>query len=324
MVTMLLSGLVMGCIFAPLALGVYISYRILRFADITVDGSFLLGGVVVAALLKGGYGTVAGLLAAPLAGALAGVVTGVLITRFDIRRILAGILVMTALYSVNQHILGVTDPRFFFSPEQSLRPVSDRVAVLLFGSLDAMEVLGGRFLPESVGAAILYGSVAIVLSGILLLFFHTRLGLAIRGAGGNETAVRAMGANVSLMIIFALAVSNAAAALTGGLFALELGSVEIGGGVGMIVTGLASVMIGGALFGRQRFSLQLISAAAGSVLFSVLISLITLNNRFSSDIKLYTAIFVVFALVLPRWLQRLRGGSGPGAVRAHAGAEKEE
>ncbi|MDX9759307.1 MAG: ABC transporter permease [Bacteroidota bacterium] len=322
MVTMLLSGLVMGFIFAPLALGVYISYRLLRFADITVDGSFLLGGVVVAALLKEGYGTVTGLLVAQVAGALAGMMTGLLITRFGIRRILAGILVMTALYSINQHILGMTDPRYFFPAEHSLRPLSESIAMALYGSLDAMEFLGGGFLPETVGAAVMYGGATVILSAALLLFFHTRLGLAIRGAGGNETAVRAMGANVSLMIVLALALSNAAAALTGALFALELGSVEVGGGVGMIVTGLASVMIGGALFGRQRFSLQLVSAAAGSVLFAVLISLITLNDRFSEDIKLFTAIFVVLALVVPRWVRRLRGGAE--SLNARTCAEGED
>ena len=304
MLTMILGALSAGFILAPLAMGIYISYRILRFADISVDGTYILGGVVAAVLIQQNADPLTALISALLAGSVAGSVTGVLITRFGIQRILAGILVMTALYSINASILG--EGIYSFPSEATLRPYSNGIAATLFGSLDEQIVLGLRFFPSYVGAVILSGVIASVFCGLLLLFFHTRLGLAIRGAGSNEDAVRAMGANVPMLIVIALAISNGAAALSGAMFAFEFESVSISEGVGTIVTGLACVMLGNAFFGRSRFSLQFISALLGALMYRLLIALLVSVDLFSGDVRLFTSIFVVVALVLPRWLLRLR------------------
>jgi putative ABC transport system permease protein len=148
----------------------------------------------------------------------------------------------------------------------------------------------------------------------MLLFFHTRLGLVLRGAGSNEVAVRAMGANVPMLIVIALAISNGAAALSGAMFAFEFESVSISEGVGTIVTGLACVMLGNAFFGRSRFSLQFISALLGALMYRLLIALLIYVDLFSGDVRLFTSVFVVAALVLPRWLLRLRT-AGTSAVK---------
>jgi putative tryptophan/tyrosine transport system permease protein len=309
MLTVFLGALSMGFILAPLAMGVFISYRILRFADISVDGTYILGGAVVAVLVQAGVDPLTALIGALLAGGVAGSVTGVLITRLGIQRILAGILVMTALYGINTGILG--DGPGSFQSGETLRPFSEGIARTLYGSLDEQIVFGMRFIPSYVGAVILSGAIASVFCGLLLLFFHTRLGLALRGAGSNEDAVRAMGANVPMLIITALAISNGAAALSGAMFAYEYYSVELSDGVGTIVTGLACVMLGNAFFGRSRFSLQFTAAVLGALMYRLLIAGIVQVEFFSQDHRLFTAIFVVAALVLPRWLLRLRKTDTP-------------
>lgn len=304
MLTVFLGALSMGFIIAPLAMGVFISYRILRFADISVDGTYILGGAVAAVLVGKGVDPLIALGAALLAGGLAGSVTGVLITRLGIQRILAGILVMTALYGINSSILGGAPASI--EPDQTLRQFSDGIATALYGSMDEQVVLGMKFFPSYVGAVLLSGVIAGVFGALLLLFFHTRLGLALRGAGSNEVAVRAMGANVPMLIVIALAVSNGAAALSGAMFAYEYYSVDISEGVGTIVTGLACMMLGNAFFGRSRFSLQFASALIGAVMYRLLIAAISQVEFFSGDMRLFTAVFVVAALVLPRLLLRLR------------------
>lgn len=304
MLTVILGALSMGFIIAPLAMGVFISYRILRFADISVDGTYILGGAVAAVLVRQGVDPLTALVGALLAGGFAGSITGVLITRLGIQRILAGILVMTALYGINAGILGDGSARI--ESGQTLRQLSDGITMALYGSLDEQIVFGMRFFPSYVGAVILSGAIAGVFCALLLLFFHTRLGLALRGAGSNEVAVRAMGANVPMLIVIALAISNGAAALSGAMFAYEYYSVDISEGVGTIVTGLACMMLGNAFFGRSRFSLQFASALIGALMYRLLIAAITQVEVFSVDTRLFTAVFVVAALVLPRWLLRLR------------------
>jgi putative tryptophan/tyrosine transport system permease protein len=305
MLTMLINGLTIGFILVPLAIGVYISYRILRFADISVDGTYVLGGAVAVQLFNTGVGPFAASAVSVLAGAVAGAVTGILITRFGIRRILAGILVMTALYSMNSSILN--GPGQSLGTESPLHVFAMATAESVFGSTDAHELLGMHFLPERLVAMLLYGVVATSFFILLLLFFHTKLGLAIRGAGSNEDAVRAMGAHVQLFIVAALAIANGLAALSGALMLQEQYKVGISDGVGMIVTGLACVMIGDAFLGRRRFSLQFFSAMLGALIYCMLIALLMLSDLFSGDLRLFTAIFVVVALVLPRWLLKRRG-----------------
>ncbi|MBR9975926.1 MAG: ABC transporter permease [Bacteroidetes bacterium] len=307
MIQTLIIGLRDGFILVPLALGVFISYRLLRVADMTVDGTFVLGGMVTAVLLRDAAGPIVAITAAMLAGAVAGTVTGLLNTRLGVKRILAGILVMTALYSVNSSIVEVWRPSV--RPEESLRGVAGQLTELLYGSTDAHQLFGMKFLPEHFMSLLLYAAVAVLAAILLLFFFHTRMGLAVRGAGSNDKAVRALGANVPVLVTVALALANGLAALSGALFVQEFEGIDIKDGIGSIVTGLACVMIGHAVSARMRFSFQLLSAVAGALLYKLLISALVSNEFLSSDVKLYTAIIVLLAMMLPVWLRR--GRSGP-------------
>ncbi len=304
MLTMVIGGLSLGFILVPLALGVHISYRMLRFTDISVDGTFALGAVVAARLIMTGMEPLSATLLAAIAGALAGASTGTLITRFGIQRILAGILIMTALYSVNSYILG--QPQFDYAMHTTTVTYAESAAAALFGDLDARVLLGMKFFPRAVISLLFSGLISLVIIGGLLLFFRTRIGLAVRGAGSNEAAMRALGADVPWMLIIALSVSNGLAALSGALFTQELATVSVNDGVGMIVTGLACVMLGDAFFGRKTFAVRFVGAVVGALLYRTLIALFTFSDILSLDVRLVTAVFVTIALVMPRLLQKLR------------------
>jgi putative ABC transport system permease protein len=304
MLTMLISGLTTGFIFAPLAMGVYISYRILRFTDISVDGTFTLGGFFAARLLMWNMDPVSATLLGIAAGAAAGACTGLFITRFGIQRILAGILVMTALYSVNQFVLGANI--YNFDKETTLYSYAEAGAAALFGSTDAWELIGMKFLPTYLMSMLIYVVVSLLFCGVLLLFWRTRLGLALRGAGSNEKAVRALGVNVPLLLVITLAISNGMAALSGALWAQHSLVANQSDGMGMIVTGLACVMIGDAFFGRRRFAMRFVGATIGALIYGVLMALLVHVPATSGDVKLFTAVFVIIALVTPRMLRSLR------------------
>lgn len=302
MLTMILSGLATGFLFAPLALGVYISYRLLRFVDITVDGTYALGGVLMARLLMEGLDPVTATLLAVIGGGMFGACTGVLVTRFGIQRVLAGILVMIALYSVNMFLLGKSEHSFLY--EITLYEYAEWSAAVVFGSVDAMSVLGTTFFPVRLMSLFFSIVIVLLILLLLLLFFRTRIGLALRGAGNSESALRAQGANVPLLLIVALAVSNGLAALSGALMAQELGTAGNMHGVGMIVTGLACVMIGDAFFARRTFIWRFSGAIFGALIYRLLIALLMHAGLFDSDIKFFTAMFVVILLVLPRMSRR--------------------
>lgn len=304
MIHQLIHGLNYGFIFAPLAMAVFISYRLLRFTDLTVDGTFVLGGMLTAVLLRDAVGVLPATLAAVGAGAVAGAVTGLLNTRLGVRRILAGILVMTTLYSVNSFIIGGWQTSI--PADTSLMGVAARLATAIYGSTDRYEFLGMTFFPEYLMSLLLHAGITLVFGALLLVFFHTRMGLAIRGAGSNEDAVKALGANVPVLVTVALALSNALAALSGSLYAQELHSIEFKDGVGSIVIGLACIMIGQALFRRKRFSLQLFSAVVGALFYRLLIAVVVIDSTLREDVKLYTSVIVLLAILLPGWLRRGR------------------
>ncbi|MBE0643895.1 MAG: ABC transporter permease [Bacteroidetes bacterium] len=304
MLTMIIGGLSLGFILVPLALGVHISYRLLRFTDISVDGTYALGGVVAAQLIIMGLEPVTATVLAAIAGAMAGACTGLLITRFGIQRILAGILIMTALYSLNFYVLGKS--AHLYDAEITMLTYAESGAIAVFGDTGAHFLFGMKFFPRSVMSLLYYGAMALLLGGALLLFFRTRIGLAVRGAGSNEAAMRALGADVPLLLVVALAISNGLAALSGALLSQELAMVSITDGVGMIVTGLACVMLGDAFFGRKTFVWRFAGALIGALIYRVLIAMLSFISIFSSDVRLVTAIFVTLALVFPRLLKKLR------------------
>ena len=271
-----------GVLWGVMALGVYITFKVLDFADLTVDGSFALGGAVSATLIVSGMNPYPSLLVALAAGMLSGVVTGLLHTKLQIPGILAGILTQIALYSINIRIIGAAN-------------------VPLLGE-DTVISLITEVLPLSKNwvTLILGAVVAAVLIGALYWFFGTEMGCAIRATGSNENMVRALGCNTDTMKIVGLALSNGLVALSGGLVAQSQGYGDVGMGTGTIVIGLASIIIGEVIFGsRFNFAYKLLSVVLGSVIYRVIIAFVLRLGFRSTDLKLLTAIIVALALSIP-------------------------
>jgi putative tryptophan/tyrosine transport system permease protein len=302
--TLLIGAFTIGLILSLLALGVFISFRVFEFPDITADGSITLGAAVAAVLLVHHVHPVIATLAAALAGAIAGTLTGVIHTRFGINKLLSGILVMTALYSTNLHVMG-----------KSNVPLLDArsLASLAEGAFDTMSGDGGvNVLDWTVAnrdAAMLFASfMAAALVGVALyLFFRTNLGTAMQASGDNAQMIRALGVNVENMIVLGLALSNALVALSGALLAQYQGFADVQMGIGMVVWGLASIIIGEALVGVRQLGFIIVGAVMGSVLFRLLVAIALRAGLDPNDLKLVTAVFVFCALILPGFLKRLAG-----------------
>lgn len=271
-----------GVIWGIMALGLYISYRLLDFADLTVDGSFATGAAVTVMLILAGWPAWAAMLAALVAGMAAGFITGVLHTVLGIAPILAGILTQIALYSINLHILGN-------KPNQAI-------------SVDKYDLLLSL---RNVNTAIL---VALAFAAALILlfywFFGTELGSAVRATGCNQSMAKAQGINISAMKVFALALSNGIVALSGGLLAQYQGFADAQMGRGAIVIGLASIIIGEvlaeAIFKKgMNFSICLASAVFGGVIYYVVMGIVLWLKLPTNDMKLFTAIIVAAFLAVP-------------------------
>jgi putative ABC transport system permease protein len=309
--TLLIGSWTVGLILALLALGVFISFRIFAFPDITADGSLTLGAAVAAALIFRGYSPWAATAASMLAGALAGGTTGVLHTRFGINGLLAGILVATALYSVNLHIMGrsnipLLDARTMGSD------LADVVAKLS-GPVENLRFLGWqvRFRDAVNLAAVML--LVIAVAWALRAFLRTGLGTAMRATGDNPRMIRSLGVDVGRMITLGLMMSNALVALSGAILAQYQGFADIQMGIGMIVWGLASVILGQALVGTGGLGLSITGAVLGSLLFRLMVALALRWGLDPNDLKLITAAFVFAALVLPKvFAGRIR--PSPGAL----------
>jgi len=286
------GALEVGLIFALVALGVLISFRMLRFPDLTVDGSFPLGGAVAATLI----GVVrvdpfTASVAATCAGALAGVMTGWLNVKLKIMDLLASILMMIALYSINLRIMGkpnvplITEPTVF-------------------------TLLQPEGMPDYVARALILLVVVVLAKGLMDWFFSTQMGLAIRATGANPTMARAQGVCTNTMVLIGMAISNALVALAGALFAQSQGGSDISMGVGTIVVGLAAVIIGESILPSRRLFVLTLAVVVGAVLYRFFIAL-ALNADFiglqAQDLNLVTALLVTIALVLPLLRQRLQG-----------------
>jgi putative ABC transport system permease protein len=298
--TLLVGSWTVGLILALLALGVFVSFRIFAFPDITADGSLTLGAAVAAALIVRGYSPWTATAASMLAGAVAGGTTGVLHTRFGINGLLAGILVATALYSVNLHVMGRSN-----IPLLDARTVgTDLVDAVskVAGSVDSIRVLDREIRFRD---AVNLAAVALLVAAIaaaLRAFLRTSLGTAMRATGDNPRMVRALGADVGRMITLGLMMSNALVALSGAILAQYQGFADIQMGIGMIVWGLASVILGQALIGMGGLGLSITGAVLGSLLFRLLVALALRWGLDPNDLKLITAAFVFAALVLPKVL----------------------
>lgn len=271
-----------GVLWGIMTLGVYITFKILNFADMTVDGSFALGGATSAILIVMGVNPYLSLLVAFFAGALAGLVTGFLHTKLKIPGILAGILTMIALYSINIRIMGKSN-------------------IPLLGIDTIVSIVSGILPIDKTLSSMLIGVVfSGVLIGAMYWFFGTELGSAIRATGNNERMVRALGVDTDTTKNIGLALSNALAALSGALVAQSQGYADVGMGTGTIVIGLASIIIGEVIFGKHfGFWYRLLSVVLGSVIYRIIIAIVLQLGMKSTDLKLLTAIIVAFALALP-------------------------
>jgi putative ABC transport system permease protein len=290
----LLSTWTFGLALALVALGVFVSYRLFSFPDITTDGSFTLGGVVTVSLLVAGHDPATAMLAGMTAGAAAGITTAVIHAFLGVEPLLAGILVSTALASVNLVALG-----------RSNLPLGS--ATTLF---DVSERLGGPWLVKLGVDATLAGecartgfvllAVTITVAG-LYLFFRTQLGTAMRAGGDTPTMARALGRNTALLTVAGLAISNSLTAAAGGLVAQYQGFADVQMGIGMVVWGMASVFLGRALVAAGGLGTALAAAAAGSVTFRLLVATALRAGLDPDWLKAATALVVLAALVAPRF-----------------------
>jgi putative ABC transport system permease protein len=269
-----------GLAYGLVALGIVITFRILSFPDLTVDGSFPLGAAVVARLIMEGVPPVYGILMAIIAGFLAGCCTGFLNTKLKINSLLAGILMMTVLYSVNLRIMGRSNIQLL-TVSTFLTP------------LENLEI--SRFIP-------IIGFFFVVSFGVKFLsdlFFHTQIGFAMRATGDHEQMIRSLGVNTDNMTILGLGISNAFVALSGALVAQDQGFSDVGMGIGMIVAGLASIIIGEALIGKTTVQRMTLAALTGSIIYKFIISLGLRMGLAPTDLKLATGVMVIMALGIP-------------------------
>ena len=288
--TIAMSAVELGLLYTLLTLGLFISYRILDIPDLTVDGSFTLGAAVSVIITMKGSPEL-GILAAAAAGTLAGMVTAILQTKLKIQPILAGILTMTGLYSINIMIMG--KPNLSLLGEETI-----------FTKLNT--ALGGE------NAEIVIGVVGVAVICILLgIFLHTNVGLAIRATGDNEDMVRSSSINVDRMKIIGLALANALVALSGALVAQKQASADTGMGTGMVVIGIASLIIGEVIVDsvvKQRgIKANIIAAIIGSIIYRLIISLALTFEISATSMKLISAIIVAFAISYPVIISGVKG-----------------
>ncbi|UVI30070.1 ABC transporter permease [Paenibacillus spongiae] len=266
----------LGLLYSLMALGVYITFRILDFPDLTVDGSFATGGAVAAVLLSNGYSLWIALITAFLAGSAAGLCTGLLHTKGKINGLLSGILMMIALHSINLRIMG--------KPNTSLLGLEP-----LFSSI------------SPIWLKLIVVAICILFIKFLLdMFFRTDLGLALRATGDNPRMIRSFGANTDNTKMLGISLSNGLVALSGGLIAQQSSYADISMGVGIIVIGLASVIIGEAILGARTIFMATLAAVLGSIIYRIVVALaLRVEWLEASDLKLITALLVIVALVLP-------------------------
>ena len=296
-----------GLIWGLMAIGVYLTFRILDVADLTVDGSLATGGAVCVMLIRGGVNPWIAVLAAFIAGALAGLATGFFHTKCGIPAILAGILTQLALYSINLRIMG----------GKSNQTVSVDKYDLLASQRYVRELGLNNPLP-------LMLLVLAVVIGILYWFFGTEKGCSIRATGANPSMARAQGINTNANIVMGLALSNGLVAFSGGLLAQYQGSADVNMGRGAIVIGLAAVIIGEVLFGKlfRNFALRMLSVGIGAIIYYIVLQIVLQLGLNTNDLKLISALIVAVFLAIPYWKSKLtRVKTAPAAGKggsAHA------
>ena len=274
-----------GVIWGIMAIGVYITFRVLDIADLTVDGSFGTGGAVLVMCTIAGVNAWLGMLIAFLAGCLAGLVTGIFHTKFGIPAILAGILTQLALYSINLRILG--------------NKANQTLSVWQYKL-----ILSLRNIPMAIVIGLIF--VAVIM-GILYWFFGTELGSGIRATGANQAMARANGINTSRNKIIGLVISNGIVAVSGALFSQYQGFADVNMGRGAIVIGLAAVIIGEVVFGKifKNFAFKLLACVGGGIIYYIVITLVLRLGLNANDLKLFSALVVALFLGVPFWKNRV-------------------
>lgn len=282
------SAVTLGILWGIMVLGLYITYRVLHCSDLTVDGSFTLGGAISAVYVAAGVQPILAILLATVGGLLAGLVTGILHTKFKIPDLLAGILCQFGLYSINLRIMGKANFGLLNS-------------TTLFDQVKALGV-PSRWVGLVVGIVF-----AVILIILIYCFFGTEIGCALRATGNNPDMVKAMGTNTKAMIMLGLSVGNGLVAMSGALLAQYQGYADIQMGVGTIVIGLAAIIIGEVLFSKKTYFHRLAGVVIGSIVYRIIVAIVlrlslTLDIGIkisTDDMKLFTAIIVVIALVSP-------------------------
>ena len=287
--TLVMGSLQLGLIYGMLAVGVYIAFRILGIPDLSAEGTFTFGLAESAALTVAGHPLVGGLLGF-LAGCRGGAVTGVLQTKLQIHPILAGILTMSGLYSVNLAVMGSSSNLSLVGLDTLFRMSFD-----LFSSMD-----------KEIVKLLLPALFCLVLVVLLALFFKTHEGLCIRATGDNEEMVRASSINVDVIKILTLSISNGCIGLSGAVLAQYQGFADISSGIGIVAVGLASVIIGEGIFGRRGVTWGLSATVAGSVIYRLMIALALKTNLFPAYfLKIVSAVIVAAALSVPAFKRML-------------------
>ena len=282
MSSIITSAISQGLLWSILAIGIHITYRILNISDLTSEGSFTLGAAIFASLLMMDISPIIALIMALISGSLAGLVTGILTTKLHIPSLLSGILSMTGLYSINLRIMGKANI-----------PLNQKTTLLTV----IKNLLG--FAKDRDAAIILGLIVALVIIIILVWFFNTEFGYAIIATGSNEKMIRANGINSDFTKIAGLMIANALIALSGALVCQYNGYADVGQGIGAIVVGLASVIIGEVIFRNRSFLLSLIGIVSGSVIYRIIVAIVINANFISAnDMKLFTSIIVALALYI--------------------------
>ena len=289
---LIISTVAQGLLWSVMAMGVFSTFRTLNIADLSVEGSFPLGGAVAAMLLAEKVNPAMAIVAAGLAGMLAGAVSGLLYTKLKIPALMAGILTMIALYSVNLRVMGKANLSLLNTDT-------------IFTSLEFLK------LSPNLTTFVAGLCIAVAIPLWLYWFFGTEIGMAVRATGNNPQMIRAMGVNTDDMFLLGLVLSNGLVAVSGALIAQDNGFADVGMGAGTIVIGLASVIIGEVVFGTRNFKNSLISVVLGSILYRIVIAVVLYLGMPPNDLKLFTAILVAIALSLPlvkaKWDSRMVG-----------------
>lgn len=284
-ITAFIGAMELGLVYSLLAFGTFISFRILNVADLTVDGSFVLGAAASAMFTVAGM-PVAGIFAALIAGAIAGIITALLQTKMGIQPILSGILTMTGLYSINLMVMG----------GKANIPLLNKINIFTY----AENIIGGRAYKIFMLAAVI-SAVFIILNW----FFRTQLGLSIRAAGDNEDMCRASSIDTDFIKIAGFALSNSIVALSGALAAQMQQSADVSMGSGMVVISFASIIIGSVIIKNRNITMGLLSVVIGSVIYRLIIALILTTSFPPSYLKLISALVVIIALSIPNSKKRM-------------------